>query len=48
MIYYYVDESLPLHALLIDGKCEQVSLNPDQKKAVAAFAAAIKAQRKKT
>lgn len=47
VIYYLADESLPIYALLIYGKNEQVDLDPEQRKAVAAFAAAIKAQRRK-
>ena len=47
MIYYVVDDDTPLYALLVYGKGEQVDLSPDQRKAVAAFAAAIKAQRRK-
>jgi mRNA-degrading endonuclease RelE of RelBE toxin-antitoxin system len=45
VIYYVVDETMPLYALLIYGKNEQDNLTPDQLKAVRAFAEAIKAAR---
>ena len=47
VIYYFYDEEQPLYALLIYGKGEQDNLSPEQKKAVRAFAEAIKAQRRK-
>jgi len=46
VIYYFLDEGTPLYALLIYGKDEQDNLTPEQKKAVRAFAEAIKAARK--
>jgi hypothetical protein len=46
VIYYFVDDTVPLYALLIYGKNEQDNLTPEQKKAVRAFAEAIKAQRR--
>jgi mRNA-degrading endonuclease RelE of RelBE toxin-antitoxin system len=46
VIYYLLDENVPLYALLIYGKDEQDNLTADQKKAIRAFAAAIKATRK--
>jgi hypothetical protein len=46
VIYYVMDEGKPLYALLIYGKGEQDNLTPEQKKAVRAFAEAIKAARK--
>jgi hypothetical protein len=46
VIYYFVDDAVPLYALLIYGKNEQDNLTPEQKKAVRAFAEAIKAQRR--
>lgn len=46
VIYYLLDENVPLYALLIYGKDEQDNLTADQKKALRAFAAAIKATRK--
>ena len=47
MIYYFCDEDLPIYALLIYGKNERADLTPKQRKAVATFAAAIKALRKR-
>ena len=46
VIYYFLDDETPLFALLIYGKDEQDDLSPDQKKAVATLAAAIKAHQK--
>jgi mRNA-degrading endonuclease RelE of RelBE toxin-antitoxin system len=43
VIYYFYDETLPLYALMAYGKGEKDNLSPDQKKAVAAFAEALKA-----
>lgn len=43
VIYYVFNEGAPLYALLIYGKNEQDDLAPEQKKAVRAFAEAIKA-----
>ena len=48
VIYYFYDEGMPIYALLIYGKNERADLTPDQRKSVAAFAAAIKASRKRT
>jgi mRNA-degrading endonuclease RelE of RelBE toxin-antitoxin system len=47
VIYYVVDETLPLFALLIYGKNEQANLTPDQRERVAALAASIKRSRRK-
>lgn len=46
VIYYFYDEDVPIYALLIYGKNERADLTGEQRKAVAAFAAAIKAARK--
>ena len=46
VIYYYVDEEMPLFALLLYGKNEQSDLTAEQRKAVSAIAAAIKGERK--
>lgn len=46
VIYYYFDQDNPLYAVLIYGKGEQANLTPDQTKAVAGFAAGIKATAK--
>ena len=48
VIYYVVDDDTPLYALLIYGKGEQGDLAPEQKKAIRAFAGAIKAARRKS
>jgi mRNA-degrading endonuclease RelE of RelBE toxin-antitoxin system len=47
VIYYFYDEDMPIYALLIYGKNERVDLTAEQRKSVAAFAAAIKALRKR-
>lgn len=47
VIYYYYDDTLPLFALLVYAKNEQVDLTGDQRKAVTALAAAMKAEAKK-
>ena len=46
VIYYYLDDGIPLFALLIYGKDEQDDLTPDQRRAVTDLAAVIKASRK--
>lgn len=43
VIYYYYNPEVPLYALLIYGKGEQVDLTSEQRRQVAAFAEAIKA-----
>jgi hypothetical protein len=47
VIYYFYDQDLPIYALLIYGKNERADLTAEQRKAVAAFAAEIKATRKR-
>jgi mRNA-degrading endonuclease RelE of RelBE toxin-antitoxin system len=47
VIYYFYDQELPIYALLIYGKSERADLTAEQRKSVAAFAAAIKATRKR-
>ena len=47
VIYYFYDQGIPIYALLIYGKNERADLTAKQRKAVAAFAAAIKATRKR-
>ncbi len=42
VIYYYYDHENPLYALVIYAKGERANLSPEDKKAVAAFAQAIK------
>lgn len=46
VVYYFFDRDNPLYAVFIYGKGEQADLTPDQVKAVAGFAAAIKATAK--
>ena len=46
VIYYFFDRDNPLYAVFIYGKGEQADLTPDQVKAVAGFAAGIKATAK--
>lgn len=43
VIYYWYSDEAPIYALLAYGKNEKTNLNPDEAKAVAAFAKAIKA-----
>jgi hypothetical protein len=47
VIYYFYDEDMPIYALLIYGKNERANLTSEQRKAVKAFATAIKALRKR-
>ena len=44
VIYYYLDEDLPLYALLAYPKNAKVDLSPTEKRGVAAFVDAIKAE----
>jgi hypothetical protein len=46
IVYYYLDASLPLYALLAYAKNDQGDLTPDERRSVAGIAAAIKAARK--
>jgi mRNA-degrading endonuclease RelE of RelBE toxin-antitoxin system len=46
VIYYFYDQTMPIYALLVYGKNERADLTAKQRKAVAAFAAAIKATRR--
>ncbi len=46
VIYYVFDHDNPLYAVFIYGKGEQANLTAEQKKAVSAFAAGIKAAAK--
>jgi mRNA-degrading endonuclease RelE of RelBE toxin-antitoxin system len=45
VVYYYLDEHLPLYALLAYPKNAKVDLSADEKRGVAAFVDAIKAER---
>jgi mRNA-degrading endonuclease RelE of RelBE toxin-antitoxin system len=42
VIYYYLDDTVPLYALLVYAKNDKADMTPDQKRAVAALADAIK------
>ena len=46
VICYFFDEENPLYAIFLYGKNEQANLTPEQKKAVTAFAATLKAAAK--
>lgn len=48
IIYDYLDDTMPLYALLAYAKNDQGDLTPDEKRAVSGMAAAIKATRKGT
>lgn len=43
VIYYWYSDEAPIYALLVYGKNEKTDLKPEEAKAVAAFAKAIKA-----
>ena len=43
IIYYYLDDSMPLYALLAYAKNDQGDMTPDEKRTVPALAAALKA-----
>jgi len=45
--YYYDDQDMPIYALLIHAKNERVDITPEQRRAAASFAAAIKELRKR-
>jgi mRNA-degrading endonuclease RelE of RelBE toxin-antitoxin system len=46
VIYYFYDQDIPIYALLVYGKNERADLTSEQRRIVAAFAAAIKTARK--
>lgn len=46
IIYYYLDDTMPLYALLAYAKNDQGDMTPDEKRAVSTLAAALKATRK--
>ena len=48
VIYYFLDVSIPLYALLVYGKNEKADLTPEDKRAASALVEAIKKARKKT
>ena len=43
IIYYYLDDSMPLYALLAYAKNERSDMTPDEKRAVSTLAALLKA-----
>ncbi|KRW97571.1 type II toxin-antitoxin system RelE/ParE family toxin [Paracoccus sp. MKU1] len=43
VIYYYLDETMPLYALLAYAKNARNDMTPDEKRTVAALATALKA-----
>ena len=44
VVYYYLDEDAPVYALLAYAKAARTDLTPDERRAVARLAAAIKAE----
>ena len=48
IIYYYLNEAMPIYALLAYAKARQPDLTPREKRTVAALAAALKAAWKET
>lgn len=48
IIYYYLDDTMPLYALLAYAKNAKDDMTPDEKRVVTAVAAALKATRKET
>lgn len=47
IIYYYLDETIPLYALLAYAKNARSDMTPDEKRAVAGLAAALKTARRR-
>ncbi len=47
MIYYFLDETVPLYALLVYAKGERTDMTSDERRAVASLAEAIKAAARK-
>ena len=48
VVYYYLDERLPLYALLAYAKSDREDLTPDERRQVASFAREIKATVRET
>ena len=46
VIYYYLDETMPVYALLAYAKNAQDDMTPDEKRAVSALVVLLKATRK--
>ena len=47
VIYYYLDDSIPLYALLVYAKNEKADLTPEDKRAASALVESIKNARNK-
>ena len=47
VIYYYLDETVPLYALLVYPKNAKADMTPDEKRAASALVAALKASRRR-
>ena len=45
VIYYYLDETMPVYALLAYAKTAKADMTPDERRTVAKIAAALKAAR---
>lgn len=48
IIYYYLDDTMPLYALLAYAKNAKTDMTPDEKRMVSALVVALKAARKET
>ena len=48
VIYYFLDATMPIYALLAYAKAAKTDLTPDERRAVSALATALKAARKET
>lgn len=46
VIYYYLDETMPLYALLVYAKNTKTDMTPDEKRAASALVALLKSARK--
>lgn len=46
VIYYYLDDAMPVYALLAYAKAAKTDLTPKERRAVSAVAAALKSARK--
>ncbi len=47
IIYYYLDETMPLYLLLAYAKNAKTDMTPDEKRAVSALVVALKAARRR-
>jgi hypothetical protein len=48
VIYYYLDGTMPLYALLAYAKNARADMTPDEKRAVSALASALKAAQRRS